>query len=200
MFENPAGVMEYTEKEKVEFVDIRFADLSGRWQHFTMPIDGFEEDAFESGLGFDGSSIQGFQSIQASDLLLLPDATSAFVDPFAADKTLVLIADVKSPQTGDSYSKDPRRVAKQAELYLRESGIADTINMGPEAEFFIFDSVAFSTDPYSYGFRFQAADAHTDGDAFGDGYYIKNKGGYFPCPPSDKFQDLRYASEAEKRP
>jgi glutamine synthetase len=156
-----------------------------------LPVDSFGKDDFENGLGFDGSSIQGFQSIQASDLLLFPDPTSAFVDPFASDKMLVLIADVSDPTTGSPYSKDPRRVAKQAEAYLKKTGIADTINMGPEAEFFIFDSVAFNIDPYSYGFRFEAADAHTDGNALSDGYYIKNKGGYFPCPPSDKFQDIR---------
>jgi glutamine synthetase len=191
MFKSVEEVLKFTGDENIEFVDIRFADLCGRWQHFTLPVDGFSEGDFKEGLGFDGSSIQGFQSIQASDLLLFPDPTTAFVDPFAADKTLVLVADIIAPKTGEPYSKDPRRVAKQAEACLRESGIADTIYMGPEAEFFIFDSVAYNIDPYSYGFKFQAADAHTDGDAPSDGYWIKNKGGYFPCPPSDKFQDIR---------
>ncbi|UCH25389.1 MAG: type I glutamate--ammonia ligase [Trueperaceae bacterium] len=191
MLKNQKEVFKFIKDQGVEFVDVRFIDPPGRWQHFTMPADGLDADAFEEGLGFDGSSIQGFEGIQSSDLLLFLDPTTAFIDPFMANKTLVLVADITDPRTGQDYGKDPRRVAKRAEAYMKDSGIADTAYLGPEAEFFIFDSVSFNTDPYSFGFSFKAEDAHTDGDASSDGYYIKNKGGYFPAPPSDKYQDLR---------
>ena len=191
MFETADQVLPFIEREGVEFVDIRFTDVPGRWQHFTIPARAFDADAFTEGLGFDGSSIQGFQAIEASDMLLLPDPASAFLDPFTAHKTLALVADVKDPIRDELYGKDPRGVAKRAEAFLRDSGIADTVFMGPEAEFFIFDAVAFSTDPYDYGFRIDASDAHTDGDEFGDGYWVKPKGGYFPLAPTDKYQDLR---------
>jgi glutamine synthetase len=191
MASTPQEIMSRIETEGVEFVDIRFADLEGVWQHFTMPVDGFEDDAFEIGLGFDGSSIRGFQTIEASDLLLFPDPSSAFIDPFCADKTLVLVADISDPRTGKAYPKDPRGVARRASKHMADCGVADTFYVGPEAEFFIFDSVSFNTSPYSFGFKFEACDAHTNPDAPSDGYFIKNKSGYFPCAPSDKFQDLR---------
>jgi len=191
VFTQAQEVFAFIEAQAVEFVDIRFADLEGVWQHFTMPVSGFGQDAFEEGLGFDGSSIKGFQTIEASDLLLFPDPSTAFLDPFTEDKTLVLAADISDPRTSKAYPKDPRGVARRAEAYLRETGTADTFFVGPEAEFFIFDSVSFSTNPYSFGFKFEACDAHTDGDAPSDGYWIKNKSGYFPCAPSDKLQNLR---------
>jgi glutamine synthetase len=191
MFKNSQEVMAFIKKEKVEFIDVRFIDLNGRWQHFSMPNDGFEEDFFKEGIGFDGSSIKGFQSIEESDLLLIPDPTSAFVDPFTSDKTLVMIGNIIDPRNGEPYSKDPRRVSIRAEEYIKQTKIGDTVYIGPEAEFFIFDSVSFSTDPYSFGFRFESMDSHTKVDEPSDGYWIKNKSGYFPCPPSDKFQDIR---------
>ncbi|MDZ7703763.1 MAG: type I glutamate--ammonia ligase [Trueperaceae bacterium] len=191
MFESAQELVSFLNTEDVALVDIRFTDVNGRWQHFTVPSREFDEDTFEEGLGFDGSSIQGFQQIEASDMLLLPDATSAFLDPFTQHKTLVVIADIADPISGELYGKDPRGVAKRAEAYLRETGVADTSFMGPEAEFFIFDEVAFNDNPYNYGYRIRAEDAHTDGDAFGDGYWVRPKSGYFPCAPSDKYQDLR---------
>lgn len=191
MFKKPADFMKFLSSEGVEFVDVRFVDLPGRWQHFSIPAKAFEADAFTEGLGFDGSSIQGFQAIEASDMLLLPDPTTAFVDPFTAHKTLVIIADVKDPISGQLYGKDPRGVAKRAEDYLKSTGVADTAFMGPEAEFFIFDGVVINTHPYDYGFKILAEDAHTDGNQIGDGYWVKAKGGYFPAAPSDKYQDLR---------
>jgi glutamine synthetase len=190
MFENSDQLLAYIEKEEVEFIDIRFSDLSGRWQHFTMPRGGFGIDAFTDGLGFDGSSIEGFQTIQNSDLLLFPDPATAFIDPFYADKTLVIVANICDPNTAEIYGKDPRGVAVRAEEHLKNTGLADTIYMGPEAEFFIFDSVSFNTSPYSFGFSFEAMDAHTH-DNPSDGYWIKNKKGYFPVAPADKFQDIR---------
>ena len=197
MFKNAKETLKFVKDEDVEFIDIRFTDVAGRWQHFSLPVSGFDNDAFDEGLGFDGSSIEGFQQIEASDMLLTPDPGSAFVDPFTAHKTLVLIADISDPISGELYSKDPRGVAKRAEAYLKDSGIADTSFMGPEAEFFIFDGVSYSTDPYNFGYRILAVDAHTDPDELGDGYWIKPKGGYFPCAPSDKYQDLRSAMVKE---
>jgi glutamine synthetase len=157
MFKNSQEVMAFIKKEKVEFIDARFIDINGRWQHFSMPNDGFEEDFFKEGIGFDGSSIQGFQSIEESDLLLssiqgfqsieesdlllIPDPKSAFVDPFTDDKTLVLIGNIQDPRNGQPYSKDPRRVSIRAEEYIKQTKIGDTVYIGPEAEFFIFDSV-----------------------------------------------------------
>ena len=197
MFQNAEETLKFIQDEEVEFVDIRFTDVAGRWQHFSLPVSGFDNDAFEEGLGFDGSSIEGFQQIEASDMLLTPDPSSAFVDPFTAHKTLVLIADISDPISGELYSKDPRGVAKRAEAHLKDTGIADTSFMGPEAEFFIFDGVSYSTDPYNFGYRILAVDAHTDPDELGDGYWVKPKGGYFPCAPSDKYQDLRSAMVKE---
>ncbi len=197
MFQNAEETLKFIQDEEVEFVDIRFTDVAGRWQHFSLPVSGFDNDAFEEGLGFDGSSIEGFQQIEASDMLLTPDPSSAFVDPFTAHKTLVLIADISDPISGELYSKDPRGVAKRAEAHLKDTGLADTSFMGPEAEFFIFDGVSYSTDPYNFGYRILAVDAHTDPDELGDGYWVKPKGGYFPCAPSDKYQDLRSAMVKE---
>ncbi len=197
MFQNAKETLKFVQDEDVEFIDIRFTDVAGRWQHFSLPVSGFDDDAFDEGLGFDGSSIEGFQQIEASDMLLTPDPSSAFVDPFTAHKTLVLIADISDPISGELYSKDPRGVAKRAEAHLKDSGIADTSFMGPEAEFFIFDGVTYSTDPYNFGYRIFAVDAHTDPDEVGDGYWVKPKGGYFPCAPSDKYQDLRSAMVKE---
>ena len=197
MFQNAKETLKFIKDEDVEFIDIRFTDVAGRWQHFSLPVSGFDDDAFDEGLGFDGSSIEGFQQIEASDMLLTPDPSSAFVDPFTAHKTLVLIADISDPISGELYSKDPRGVAKRAEAHLKDSGVADTSFMGPEAEFFIFDGVTYSTDPYNFGYRIFAVDAHTDPDEVGDGYWVKPKGGYFPCAPSDKYQDLRSAMVKE---
>jgi glutamine synthetase len=190
MFKTAEALLKFITKEKVEFVDIRFTDIHGRSQHFTIPSSEIDHEIFKEGVGFDGSSIQGFQSIQESDLLLFPDPTTAFLDQFSKDKTLIIVSDITDQQK-NSYRKDPRGVAKRAEAYLKKSGLADTCYIGPEAEFFIFDSVAFNTDPYSYSFKFNAMDAHTDGERESDGYWIKNKSGYFPVPPSDKYQDIR---------
>jgi glutamine synthetase len=191
MFESARDLITYLSEEAVDFVDIRFVDIVGRWQHFSLPATAFGANAFDEGLGFDGSSIEGFQAIEASDMVLLPDPTTAFRDPFTAHSTLVVIADIKDPISDRLYSKDPRGVAKRAEAYLVDTGIADTIFMGPEAEFFVFDGVGFSVDPFNYGFRIEANEAHTDPDEIGDGYWVKSKGGYFPAPPVDKYQDLR---------
>lgn len=191
MFKNAKEALKYIKDNGIEFVDLRFCDVPGRWQNYTRPAHDFDEGTFKEGAGFDGSSIQGFQAIEESDMLLLPDPTTAFVDPYFADKTMVFICDVYEPIKMTAYGKDPRGVAKRAEAYLKESGVADTVFFGPEAEFFIFDDVAFNIDPYNFGFAIRSVEAHPGTMEFGDGYYIRKKEGYFPTPPSDKYQDLR---------
>ncbi len=177
-------------------VDIRFTDLPGTWQHFSIPIDKLDDDAFDEGLGFDGSSIRGFQQIQESDMLVVPDPTTAFVDPTLEVPTLVLIADIRDPITGEAYTRDPRNVAKKAEQFVTSSGIADTSYWGPEAEFFIFNSVRFD-QAANAGFYFVDSEEGIWNAGADDihspnlGHRPRHKEGYFPTPPTDKLQDLR---------
>ena len=197
----PKDVMALIKEKDVQAVDVRFVDLPGLWQHFTLSKKEFSEDAFEEGLGFDGSSIRGFQEIQESDMLLIPDASTAFIDPFAAVPTLVLIANVKDPVTGESYSRDPRYIAQKAESYLKSTGIGDTAFFGPEPEFFIFDDVRFGQG-YNHGFYYvdsaegfwnagRVEDPDGSGNSRNLGYKPRYKEGYFPVPPMDSHQDLR---------
>ena len=191
-----------TIKEKgICAVDLRFIDLPGLWQHFTISAKEFELDAFEEGVGFDGSSIRGFQAIQESDMLLFPDASTAFVDPFFERPTLNIICNIKDPITGESYSRDPRHVAQKANAYLKSTGIADTAYFGPEPEFFIFDDIRFG-QTYNEGYYhidasegFWNAGRAENPDAAGNsrnlGYKPRYKEGYFPVPPMDSHQDLR---------
>ncbi len=187
-------VMALIKEKGIRAVDIRFVDLPGLWQHFTLSNKEFSEDAFEEGLGFDGSSIRGFQEIQESDMLLMPDPSTAFVDPFAEAPTLVLIANVKDPVTGESYSRDPRYIAQKAESYLKSTGIGDTAYFGPEPEFFILDDVRFSQG-YDHGFYYidSKEGFWNSGKDEGPnlGYKPRYKEGYFPVPPMDSHQDLR---------
>jgi glutamine synthetase len=144
----PKDVIEFAKKNGVKFVDLKFIDLPGIWQHTTVPAERLTEASFEEGFGFDGSSIRGWQPINASDMLIIPDAATAKLDPFPAHPTLSVICSVSDPITGQPYSRDPRFVAKKAEAYLRQSGIGDTSYFGPEAEFFVFDQVRYeSTSP-----------------------------------------------------
>ncbi|MGM4279672.1 glutamine synthetase beta-grasp domain-containing protein, partial [Salmonella sp. NW261] len=147
MFKNPDEVLRFIADEDVKFVDVRFCDLPGVMQHFTVPATAFDQDAFTEGLAFDGSSVRGFQSIHESDMLLLPDPYTARLDPFRAEKTLILNFFVHDPFTLEPYSRDPRNIARKAEQYLNESCIADTAFFGAEAEFYIFDSVKFGEAP-----------------------------------------------------
>lgn len=195
------SVLEFVKAEKLDFVDVKFIDLPGKWQHFTVPSAMFNEGSFEDGLGFDGSSIRGFQDINESDMLLMPDASTARVDPFI-NKTLSIIADIKDPDTGQWYSRDPRYIAKKAEKYLLASGIADTAYIGPEAEFFIFDDVRYGQNEYS-AFHYIDSDEGAwntgrkegggccGGSSHNLGYKIGHKEGYFPVPPNDSQQDIR---------
>ena len=182
-------------------VDLRFIDLPGLWQHFTISAKEFQADAFEEGVGFDGSSIRGFQAIQESDMLLFPDASTAFIDPFFERPTLNIICNVKDPITGESYSRDPRYVAQKANAYLKSTGIADTAYFGPEPEFFIFDDVRFD-QTYQHGFYYvdagegfwnsgRAENPDAAGNSRNLGYKPRYKEGYFPVPPMDSHQDLR---------
>ena len=194
-------VMAKIEGEQIRVIDLRFIDLPGLWQHFTVSSKEFSADVFEEGIGFDGSSIRGFQQIQESDMLLFPDASSAFMDPFSAEPTLCLICNVKDPVTGEDYSRDPRYIAQKAERYLQSTGIGDTAYFGPEPEFFIFDDVRFGQS-YNEGYYhidagegFWNAGRVENPDGAGNsrnlGYKIRYKQGYFPVPPMDSHQDLR---------
>jgi glutamine synthetase len=142
-FKTPADVVKFIKAEKVEIVDLRFMDFPGLWQHFSVPPREIEEGTFEEGLGFDGSSIRGWQAINESDMLVKPVPGTAFLDPFLAAKTLTMICNICDPVTGEDYTRDPRNIARKAENYIKSLGIADTAYYGPEAEFFIFDDIRF---------------------------------------------------------
>ena len=181
--------------EAIDIVDFRFCDLPGLMQHFSAPAHELSEDAFEEGLGFDGSSIRGFQEIQESDMILVPDPNTVVIDPFRAHKTLNINCFVRDPITLEPYSRDPRYVAKKAEDHLVSTGLADTCYFGPEAEFFIFDDVRFHYDQHSASHSVDSIEAawNTARDEGGHnlGYKIRYKEGYFPVPPMDQYQDLR---------
>jgi glutamine synthetase len=195
MFGNPDELLKYIEDEGVEFVDVRFCDLPGIMQHFTLPVSNFSGDVFTDGLMFDGSSIRGFQEIHESDMLLLPDPTSAMIDPFRQHKTLVINFFVHDPLTGEGYSRDPRNIARKAEAYLKSSNIGDTAYFGPEAEFYVFDDVRFETSEragYYYIDSIEAAwNTGREEDGGNLGYKPRYKQGYFPVPPMDHLTDLR---------
>jgi glutamine synthetase len=190
----PAEVLAMVKDGGVEFVDYRFCDLPGLMQHVSVPAGQLTEDTFTEGHGFDGSSIRGFQEIQESDMILIPDANTATLDPFRARKTMIINCFVHDPVTGDAYSRDPRYIAKKAEAYLTSSGIADTAYFGPEPEFFIFDDVRFQTNGHSSFYSVDSEEAvwNTGRDEKPNlGYKPRTKQGYFPVPPMDHLQDLR---------
>ncbi len=197
MFKSADEVLEFIATQSVQFVDVRFCDLPGIVQHFTVPAEAFDRKVFVDGLMFDGSSIRGFQQIHESDMLLLPDVTTAYIDPFRQLKTLNLTFFVHDPLTGEPYTRDPRNIARKAEDYLRGSGIGDTAYFGPEAEFYIFDSARFETSPSAgYYFIDSIEGAWNTGRVEVGGnlaYKPRYKGGYFPVPPMDHFTDLRSA-------
>ena len=194
MGSSPDDVLRKVRDEEIDFVDFRFCDLPGLMQHYTLPAHELTEEAFDEGLGFDGSSIRGFQEIQESDMMLVPDADTAVVDPFRQHSTLNLNCFVRDPVTGESYSRDPRYVAQKAEQYLKGTGIADTAYFGPEAEFFILDDVRFDTNAKESYFYVDSIEAQwNSGRDEGPnlGYKPRHKQGYFPVPPMDHFTDLR---------
>ncbi len=195
MAKTVADVMKMVKENEIKFVDFRFTDTRGKEQHVSVPVSAFDEDKFISGHAFDGSSIAGWKGIEASDMLLMPDPVTANVDPFYEEPTLILTCDVLEPGDGKPYERDPRSLAKRAEAYLKSSGVGDAAFFGPEPEFFIFDQVRWNVDmsgcfvkidseeaPWSTGMDFEGGNL---------GHRPTVKGGYFPVPPVDSFQDMR---------
>ncbi|HSO20573.1 MAG TPA: type I glutamate--ammonia ligase [Desulfosarcina sp.] len=190
----PEQVLAMAKENGAKVVDIRFMDFPGMWQHFSVPIGELSESSFEEGFGFDGSSIRGWQPINASDMLVVPDAATAKMDPFFKVPTLVLIGNIVDPITLEPYTRDPRNIAKKLEAYLKNTGIGDTAFIGPEAEFFIFDDIRYKSDQHAAAFSIDSVEGiwNTNRDEGPNlGYKSRTKEGYFPVPPSDKFQDLR---------
>ena len=197
----PREILELIKKDGIEIIDLRFMDFPGLWQHFSVPTRALDEDAFDQGVGFDGSSIRGWQTINESDMLVKPQPETAFIDPFLKHKTLVMICDICDPITGEDYTRDPRHIARKAESYLKSAGIGDIAYFGPEAEFFIFDDLRFDQNEHE-GYYFidsvegrwnSGRDENHDESGYSRnlGYKPRYKEGYFPCPPTDKLQDIR---------
>ena len=192
---NASDVVKYLKDKDAKFVDLRFTDTKGKMQHVTADVSCIDEEVFKDGYAFDGSSIAGWKSIEASDMLLKLDPTSAHIDPFFAQTTVAIFCDVIEPSTNQPYDRDPRSIAKKAEAYMLSLGIGDKVFFGPEAEFFIFDDVKFSTDMYNVGFKLDSVELPTnssrDYEMGNLGHRPRVKGGYFPVPPIDSCQDIR---------
>ncbi|HDI52272.1 type I glutamate--ammonia ligase [candidate division KSB1 bacterium] len=187
-------VLALAKESEAKILDLKFMDFPGLWQHFSLPISSLEESLFEEGAGFDGSSLRGWQTIHESDMLVIPDPSTAFIDPFMQPTTLSMICDVVNPLTKEKYSRCPRNIAQKAESYLKATGIADVAYFGPEAEFFIFDDVRFDQDTHSAFFVIDSTEGRWN---FGKeenpnlGYKLNYKSGYFPVPPHDSLQNIR---------
>jgi glutamine synthetase len=191
----PKELVQFVKDKGIKIIDFRFVDLPGLWQHFSMSSAELEESMFEEGIGFDGSSIRGFQKIQESDMLLIPDANTAYVDPFSSYPQLDIICNVKDPVTLQPYSRDPRYIAQKAEKYLKSTGIGDTAYFGPEPEFFVFDDVRFDQGVNHGSYFIDSSEGFwnsgRDEKGHNLGYKIRYKEGYFPVPPMDSLQDIR---------
>ncbi len=183
--------LEFAREAGVEIVDLKFADLLGTWQHVSLPLSAIDEDAFEEGLGFDGSSIRGWKGIQESDMLLIPDPGSAILDPFTEATTLSLLCGIMDPITREPYERDPRLIAQRAEAYLSSTGIADIVYFGPEAEFFVFDDVSYELTANRAWYEVDSGEGYWNSGNPGGGYTIREKHGYFPVSPHDTLHDLR---------
>ncbi|HMQ02728.1 MAG TPA: type I glutamate--ammonia ligase [Pyrinomonadaceae bacterium] len=194
---NVKSILSFAAENEAKFVSVRFTDLPGAWHHLTYPIHNLTEEVFEDGFGFDASSLRGWAAINESDMLLIPDDSRVWIDPFADETTICLIANVVEPITKEGYGLDPRSVAVRAESYLKFTGIADTINVGPEAEFFVFDSARFHNSQNSAGFTIDSEEGHWNSGRSGNdenpnlGYHIRPKEGYVPVAPMDTLIDLR---------
>ena len=192
---NATEVLEFAGKNNIVMVDLKFTDWPGTWQHFSVPLHELEVSSFEDGFGFDGSSIRGWQAIDASDMLVIPDPTTAMLEPFTEHPTLSMVCDIVDPITRERYSRDPRWIATKAVNYLKMTGIGDTIFFGPEAEFFIFDSARFETTPNSGYYFIDSMEGRWNSGRDEDGanlaYKPRYKEGYFPVSPSDSQQDIR---------
>jgi glutamine synthetase len=195
MFSNADEVLTFISDEDVKFVDVRFCDLPGVMQHFNVPAASVGADFFTDGQMFDGSSIRGFQAINESDMKLMPDLATAYVDPFRVEKTLNVNMSIVDPYTEEPYSRDPRQVARKAEAYLKSTGIADTVFFAPEAEFYIFDDVRFETKQNEGYYHIDSIEGAWNTGRIEEGgnrgYKTRYKGGYFPVPPVDHYADLR---------
>jgi len=188
-------ILKQIKDEDIKFVDFRFTDPRGKLQHVTLDANIVDEDMFEEGTMFDGSSIAGWKAINESDMVLMPDVTTAYIDPFFGQETLSINCDILEPSTYQPYNRDPRTTAKKAESYLKSSGIGDSVVFGPEPEFFLFDDVKYATSPYNTGFKLDhyelGINSDADYEAGNSGHHIAQKGGYFPVPPVDSAQDIR---------
>ncbi|TGD94709.1 type I glutamate--ammonia ligase [Methylobacterium nonmethylotrophicum] len=195
MSKTATDVLKEIKDNDVKYVDFRFTDPRGKWQHVTFDVSLVDEDIFAEGTMFDGSSIAGWKAINESDMLLMPDPATACMDPFFSASTMSIVCDVLEPATGEPYGRDPRGIAKKAEAFVKASGIGDTIFVGPEAEFFVFDDVRFSADPYNTGFKLDSVELPINGQTEYEGgnlgHRVQIKGGYFPVPPQDSAQDMR---------
>src|ERR1043166_4693985 len=191
-------VLKYAEDQEAKFVSVRFSDPLGSWQHLTFPIHELDDGSFEDGFGFDGSSIRGWAPIHESDIPLNPVGTRFCMESFVAEPTVILVANAVDPITKEGYAFDPRSVAQRAESYLKFTGIADTVNFGPEAEFFVFDGVEVDNEPHAAGYRIHSEEGIWSSGRREDtmrgpnlGYRLRNKEGYVPVPPADSLADLR---------
>ena len=195
---NAKNVLTFASDKGAKFVSVRFTDLPGSWHHLTYPIGQLTEDSFEEGFGFDASSLRGWAAINESDMLLIPDPSRFWLDPFASEPTICLIANVVDPITKEGYGLDPRSVAVRAESYLKFTGVADTIFVGPEAEFFVFDQVSYHNNQQSAGFSVDSEEGHwnsgrSDGGSMNTGFHIRAKEGYVPVAPLDTLITIRNA-------
>ncbi len=198
----PREFFQFAKKHKAEMVDLKFTDLLGTWQHCSFPIETWNVGTFKEGVGFDGSSIRGWQDIHMSDMLAVPDPATARLDPFFAEPTVSVIADIVDPVTHEDYTRDPRHVARKAEAYLKKSRIADTCYVGPEPEFFIFDEVRYEQNQNRGFYEIDSVEGAWNTARFEEpnlGYKPSYKGGYFPVSPSDTYHDLRGAMVSEMK-
>jgi len=187
-------ILSFVKTNNIKFIDMKFMDFPGQWQHFTIPANQFDKSTFSDGLGFDGSSIRGWKNINESDMLIIPDPNTMFVDPFIEAPTLSLICDVYEPATKEKYSRCPRNIATKATEYLKSTGIADTVYFGPEAEFFVFDDVRFNSAPNGCFYEVDSIEGRWNSGRDEEpnlGYKPRYKEGYFPVPPTDSLMDLR---------
>src|SRR5262249_32378043 len=187
----PAATLSGGLGARAQIVDLKFCDLLGTWQHCSLPLSAFDESAFTDGLGFDGSSIRGWKGISESDMLLMPIAASALIDPFCEAPTLSLLCEIADPVTREPYTRDPRGVATRAEALLQASGIPDTAFFGPECEFFVFDEVSYELGPNRSHYVVDSPEGHWNSGKPGLGYTVREKEGYFPPAPHDTLSDLR---------
>ena len=199
---SPEEFLAFAHKHNAEMIDLKFTDLLGTWQHCSFPTETWDEKTFEEGVGFDGSSIRGWQGIHVSDMLAVPDATTGRIDPFFAEPTVSVIADIVDPLTGEDYSRDPRHIARKVTEHLKATGVGDVCYIGPEPEFFIFDEVRYEQTQHRGFYQIDSVEGAWNTARFEEpnlGYKPSYKGGYFPVSPTDTYHDLRSTMVSEMR-